>query len=128
MRQLMRLVRYVLPFLVQLVPGIVLLAGVGFLEAFRLLLLKPVFDRVLNPGSGSDHIVLFVIPKIDKPIYLQSFVPSHFHNAWTIVAFALVASTVLKGIFARNTSSKSPFRPANTRMAICDLRVKVVLR
>jgi ATP-binding cassette, subfamily B, bacterial MsbA len=26
-------------------------------------------------------------------------VPSQFHNAWTIVAFALVASTVLKGIF-----------------------------
>ena len=28
----------------------------------------------------------------------SSFVPSHFHNAWTIVAFALVASTMLKGI------------------------------
>ena len=31
-------------------------------------------------------------------IYLQQLVPSHFHNAWTIVAFALVASTLLKGI------------------------------
>ena len=99
MRQLMRLVRYVLPFSFQLLAGIVLLAGVGFLEAFRLTLLKPVFDRVLNPSSGSDNIVLFVIPKIDRPVYLQSFVPSHFHNAWTIVAYALVASTVLKGLF-----------------------------
>src|ERR1700739_1508814 len=98
MRQLMRLFRYVLPFLVQLLPGIFLLAGVGFLEAFRLMLLKPVFDRVLNPSSGSDSILLFVIPKIGRPVYLQSFVPSHFHNAWTIVAYALVASTVLKGI------------------------------
>jgi len=98
MRQLMRLVRYVLPFLVQLLPGILLLAGVGLLEAFRLMLLKPVFDRVLNPSSGSDNILLFVIPKIGRPVYLQSFVPSHFHNAWTIVAYALVASTVLKGI------------------------------
>src|SRR4029077_14453965 len=26
------------------------------------------------------------------------FVPSYSHNAWNIVAFALVASTVLKGI------------------------------
>ena len=99
MRQLTRLIRYVLPFLVQLVPGVVLLAAVGFLEAFRLMLLKPVMDRVLNPSSGSENIVLFIIPKIDKPIYLQSFVPAHFHNAWTVVAFALVASTVLKGIF-----------------------------
>ena len=98
MRQLTRLVRYVLPFLVQLFPGILLLAGVGLLEAFRLMLLKPVFDRVLNPESGSDNILLFVIPKIGRPVYLQSFVPSHFHNAWTIVAYALVASTILKGI------------------------------
>jgi ATP-binding cassette, subfamily B, bacterial MsbA len=99
MRQLTRLVRYVLPFVAQLLPGVLLLAAVGFLEAFRLMLLKPVLDRVLNPSSGSENIVLFVIPKIDKPIYLQSFVPAHFHNAWTVVAFALVASTVLKGIF-----------------------------
>ncbi len=99
MRQLMRLVRYVLPFLVQLLPGIFLLAGVGFLEAFRLMLLKPVFDRVLNPASGSDNILLFTIPKLGTPVYLQSFVPAHFHNAWTIVAYALVASTVTKGIF-----------------------------
>ena len=99
MRQIIRLIRYVLPFLLQLLAGVVLLAGVGFLEAFRLMLLKPVFDRVLNPASGSDNIVLFTIPKIEKPIYLQTFVPSHLHNAWTIVAYALVASTVLKGIF-----------------------------
>ncbi|HEY1677188.1 MAG TPA: ABC transporter ATP-binding protein [Candidatus Sulfotelmatobacter sp.] len=99
MRQLIRLVRYVLPFLVQLLPGVVLLAVVGFLETFRLMLLKPVFDRVLNPASGSENIPLFTIPKIGRTVYLQSFVPSHFHNAWTIVAYALVASTVLKGIF-----------------------------
>ena len=34
MRQLIRLVRYVLPFLLQLLPGVVLLAAVGFLEIF----------------------------------------------------------------------------------------------
>jgi ATP-binding cassette, subfamily B, bacterial MsbA len=99
MRQLTRLLRYVFPFLLQLLPGVCLLAGVGFLEAFRLVLLKPVLDRVLNPGSGSENIVLFTMPQTGEPIYLQRFVPTHFHNAWTIVAYALVASTVLKGIF-----------------------------
>src|SRR5579863_8564171 len=99
MRQLTRLVRYALPFLVQLLPGILLLAGVGFLEAFRLMLLKPVLDRVLNPASGSENIILFTMPQTGRPLYLQRFVPTHFHNAWTIVAYALVASTVLKGIF-----------------------------
>ncbi len=99
MRQLTRLVRYVFPFLPQLLPGVLLLAGVGFLEAFRLILLKPVLDRVLVPASGSENIVLFTTPRSGHAIYLQRFVPSHFHNAWTIVAYALVASTVLKGIF-----------------------------
>ena len=99
MRQLMRLVRYVFPFVAQLLPGVFLLAGVGFLEAFRLMLLKPVLDRVLNPSSGSENIILFTNPQSGVPVYLQSFVPTHFHNAWTIVAYALVASTVLKGIF-----------------------------
>jgi len=99
MRQLMRLVRYVLPFLPQLLSGIFLLAGVGFLEAFRLVLLKPVLDRVLNPSSGSENILLFTMPQTGQPIYLQRFVPTHFHDAWRIVAYALVASTVLKGIF-----------------------------
>lgn len=99
MRQVMRLVRYVFPFLLQLLPGILLLAAVGFLEAFRLILLKPVLDRVLNPSSGSENIVLFTMPQSGHPIYLQQFVPTQFHNAWTIVAYALVASTVLKGVF-----------------------------
>ena len=99
MRQLTRLVRYVLPYLLQLVPGVLLLAGVGFLEAFRLVLVKPILDRVLNPSSGSENIQLFTIPRTNHVVYLQQFVPSHLHNAWTIVAYALVASTVLKGIF-----------------------------
>ena len=99
MRQVIRLVRYVLPFVAQLFTGVVLLAGVGFLEAFRLVLLKPVLDRVLNPASGSENIILFTWPQTGHPVYLQRLVPIHSHNAWTIVAWALVGSTVLKGIF-----------------------------
>ena len=99
MRQLTRLIRYVFPFLPQLLPGVCLLAGVGFLEAFRLVLLKPVMDRVLNPSSGSENIILFTMPQTGHPIYLQRYVPTTLHNAWTIVAYALVTSTVLKGIF-----------------------------
>src|SRR5438270_10615373 len=97
MRQVIRLVRYVLPFLLQLLPGIFRLAAVGVLEAFRLVLLKPVLDRVLVPYTGSQNIILFTMPQPGHPIYLQRFVPTHFHTACNIVAYALVASTVLKG-------------------------------
>jgi ATP-binding cassette, subfamily B, bacterial MsbA len=99
MRQLTRLIRYVAPYWWQLLSSVLLMALVGLLDAFRVLLVGPVLDRVLNPSTGSNNIRLFTIPKTDHAIYLQQFVPSHFHNAWTIVAFALVASTLLKGIF-----------------------------
>jgi subfamily B ATP-binding cassette protein MsbA len=99
MRQLLRLLRYVIPYMAQLLPAIALLACVGLLEAFRFLLVGPVLDRVLNPASQSANILLFTIPRTSHSVYLQQLVPPHFHNAWTIVAFALVASTLLKGVF-----------------------------
>ena len=98
MRQLTRLLRYLVPYWWQFIPSVIFFAAVGFLDAFRVLLVGPVLDRVLNPSSGSDNILLFTIPHTNRTIYLQRFVPSHFHNAWTVVAFAFVASTVLKGI------------------------------
>ena len=99
MRQLMRLVRYALPYWWQILCSVVLMALVGALDAFKFLLIRPVFDRVLNPSTGSKDIQLFVIPVTHHPVYLQQLVPAHFTNAWTIVAVALVGSTVLKGIF-----------------------------
>ena len=98
MRQLIRLLRYVGPYWWQLVPSVILLAAVGLLDAFRLLLIGPILDRVLNPTSQSHNIQLFKIPWSEKVIYVQQFVPSQLHNAWTVVAFALVGSTILKGI------------------------------
>lgn len=46
MRQLTRLLRYVLPYWWQLLASVVLMAIVGLLDAFRLLLIGPIFDRV----------------------------------------------------------------------------------
>jgi subfamily B ATP-binding cassette protein MsbA len=99
MRQLTRLVRYALPYWWQILSSVLLMALVGALDAFKYLLIRPVFDRVLNPATGSNDIQLFVIPGTHHAISLQQFVPERFTNAWTIVAFALVASTILKGIF-----------------------------
>ena len=98
MGQLTRLIRYAFPYWWQILSSVVLMAAVGGLDAFKYLLVRPVFDRVLNPATGSQNIQLFVIPGTRHPVYLQQFVPAHFTNAWNIVAFALVASTILKGI------------------------------
>jgi subfamily B ATP-binding cassette protein MsbA len=98
MKRLFRLTMYVAPYWFQSLLGVVLLAGVGLLEALRLAILQPVFGPVLNPGAKTNSIPLF--PKLPAPYQfdLMKMVPSHFHNAWTVVAFALIASTVLKGI------------------------------
>jgi subfamily B ATP-binding cassette protein MsbA len=99
MKQLTRLLRYVAPYWWQMLASVLLMAAVGLLDAFRLLLIGPIFDQVLNPGTPTRAIPLFTVPGTSHVVYLQQFVPSHFQNAWTVVAFALVASTVLKGMF-----------------------------
>jgi len=99
MRQLTRLLRYVKPYTLQLVVSVLSMAMVGLLDAFRVLLIGPIFDRVLNPASQNRQITLFTIPWSRHSVYLQQFVPPHFQNAWTVVAFALVGATLLKGLF-----------------------------
>ena len=88
MRQIGRLLRYAAPYWWQLLSSVILLAGVGLLDAFRVLLIGPILDRVLNPGTPEREMQLFRLPGSRHPIYLQQFVPSHFQNPWTVVAFA----------------------------------------
>src|ERR1700693_4916686 len=98
-RPIPRLLRYVLPYWWQFLVSVALMALVGLLDAGRVLLIGPIFDRVLNPGSQGRTIQLFKLPGTGRFLNLQELVPSHFQNPWTVVAFALVAATVLKGIF-----------------------------
>jgi len=97
MHQLKRLLHYVRPYWFYVAASVVSMALVGLLDAFRLLLIGPVFDYVLNPSEQSRE--LHLLPTTNWTLKLNWFVPGHFHNVWTMVAFALVAATVLKGIF-----------------------------
>ena len=83
MTRLMRLLRYVRPYWLQAITSVILLAAVGALDAFRLVLVKPIFDQVLHPGSADPQIMLFTIPHTQIHVDLRQFVPSHFHNVWT---------------------------------------------
>ncbi len=94
--ELNRLLKYLRPYRLPFAGSVVLMAVAGLMDAFRVLLVRPIFDRVLHPASQSRDIVLFTIS--GHTLYLQQLVPSHFRNAWTIVAFSLVVATVLKGL------------------------------
>jgi subfamily B ATP-binding cassette protein MsbA len=98
MRQLMRLLRYLRPYRLYFYPSILLLAITGLVDGFHALLLGPVLDRVLRPESRTESIALFRVIGTNYTVDLQQFVPSHLHNVWTVVAFALVTSALIKGV------------------------------
>jgi len=99
MKNFLRLLRYGLPYVLEWLPGVVLSSLVGMLDVFRLALLQPIFDRVLTPTSPEGPIILG-LPQSRYHFDLRLLVPSvlHLHNAWNVVAFALVVATVLKGL------------------------------
>ena len=99
MRKFFRLIRYGLPYTLQWVPGVVLLAAVGALDTFRVLLLQPIFDQVLRPDAPEGPVYLGLLHSkwhFDLRAALPGFL--HIHNDWDVVAFALVVSTILKGL------------------------------
>ena len=73
------------------------MAVVGAMTAFRLLLVKPIFDNVLSP-QASANVLTFKVPHLGWSLNLNFLVPSHFHNAWDVVAYALVVSAILKSV------------------------------
>src|SRR5579864_7706113 len=99
MKQLMRLLSYIRPYSLQFSISVVLMAAVGALDAFRLLLIGPIFSSVLNPGSRTDAIPLLELPwGAHKVIDLHQLVPKYSHNVLNVVAIALVGATIIKGI------------------------------
>jgi ATP-binding cassette, subfamily B, bacterial MsbA len=99
MKNFLRLLRYGLPYSLQWFPGVLLLAAVGALDTFRVLLFQPIFDQVLRPEAPEGPILVGV-PRTALHFDLRMVIPSflHMHNAWTVVAFALVVSTLAKGL------------------------------
>jgi len=98
MRNIFRLLRYGLPYTLQWVPGVLLLAVVGALDALRLALFVPIIGVVLQPNNPSNSLPLFPMAPQRWRFDVHQFVPSWMHNAWTVVAFALIASTIVKGL------------------------------
>ena len=99
MQRLSRLLRYFKPYWFYLLASVISMALVGLLDAFRLLLIGPILDQVLNPSSQTRALPLLPMPVFGHHLDLRSFVPQNLHNVWSVVAFALIFSTILKGLF-----------------------------
>jgi subfamily B ATP-binding cassette protein MsbA len=98
MRRIWRLLRYARPYALYSLASVVLMAVVGAMAGLRVLLIKPIIDNVLSPRASPDQVLVFTIPHTHRVIDLQFLIPHHFHNAWTVVAVALIGSAVIKSI------------------------------
>src|ERR1700758_4963648 len=100
MRSFFRLVRYGLPYSFQWAAGVALLAAVGFLDALRMALFVPILGVVLKPQSAGNALPLFPTAPHGWQFDVHRIVPNglHIHNVLNIVAFALIGSTVVKGL------------------------------
>ncbi|MHB1699513.1 MAG: ABC transporter ATP-binding protein [Acidobacteriaceae bacterium] len=98
MKRLLRLMMYVRPYALYSLASVILMALVGALAGFRILLIRPILDKVLKPEGVNANVLLFNIPILKRSVDLQWLVPSQLHNAWDVVAYALIASAVLKSL------------------------------
>jgi subfamily B ATP-binding cassette protein MsbA len=98
MRRVLRLLGYMRPYALYSLVSVALTAVVAALAGFRMLLIKPIIDNVLSAASSPDQVLVFVIPHTQQTINLQRLIPHHFHNAWTVVAIALVGSAIVKSV------------------------------
>ncbi len=98
MKELARLLRFSRPYTPHLILSVLLMACVGAAQGLMALLIKPVFDRVLNPSSAETPVLLFTIPVIKHKLFLGDFMPASIHNVFTMVATAILATVFLKGL------------------------------
>jgi ATP-binding cassette, subfamily B, bacterial MsbA len=102
MRRLWRLLYYARRYWLQALSAVVLAAGVGLMDAFRVLLIGPIFDNVLNPGGGGRAKQTPLLGQLGVRWHInlrpEMLVPHWLHNDWSTIAFAFVASTLLKGV------------------------------
>jgi ATP-binding cassette, subfamily B, bacterial MsbA len=100
MKNLLRLLGYGLPFSLEWLPGVILLALVGVLDTFRTILFQPIFDQVLRPDAPEGPILLGIPHSSTWHFDLRALIPHfmHLHDPWAVVAFALVISTLAKGL------------------------------
>ncbi len=92
MRRIWRLLGYARPYALYTLASLVTTAVFAAMAGLRVMLIKPIVDNVLSARDSPRQVLVFTIPHTRRVIDLQFLIPHHFHNAWTVVAVALVGS------------------------------------
>jgi subfamily B ATP-binding cassette protein MsbA len=98
MKEVLRLLSYARRYWEWLLGSVVLMALAGSAQGMTALLIGPIMDVVLNPSLPESRVLVFTAPLLDRKIYLDEIVPSSIHNVASMVAFAILAVFVTKGL------------------------------
>jgi subfamily B ATP-binding cassette protein MsbA len=98
MKELLRLLAYARRYTAHLAGAVVLMAAAGAAQGMMLLLIKPVFDQVLDRHVQTGRAPLLTHPIFGHQFYLDQFVPMPHSTIWTMVGVAIVAVFLVKGI------------------------------
>lgn len=98
MSDLGRLLRYARPYWLALFASVFLMALAGACHAGIALLIRPIFDHVLNPQSSNAPVLLTTIPVFNHPIYLHQIIPFPLHDLWQLVAAGILMVFFLRGV------------------------------
>lgn len=92
-----RLLTLAQPYGPRLLAAMLLMLGVGAMQGLTARLIQPVFDRVLNPQSANEPVLLFQWP--GGALHLNDLLPGQIQNVWTLVAVSILLVFLLKGLF-----------------------------
>jgi len=92
-----RLLTLAQPYGPRLLAAMLLMLGVGAMQGLTARLIQPVFDRVLNPQSANEPVLLFQWPS--GALHLNDLLPGQIQNVWTLVAVSILLVFLLKGLF-----------------------------
>jgi subfamily B ATP-binding cassette protein MsbA len=98
MRELARLLAYARPYWPVLLVSVFLMALAGAAHAMMALLIRPIFDRVLDPQSANTPVLLTTVPIYNRPLYLHQVIPVPLEDAWALVAAGILLVFLVKGV------------------------------
>lgn len=98
MNELLRLLGYARRYTPALLVAVVLMVISGVGRTMLPILLKPIFDRVLQPDSADSRVPLPIPEWLHFHLYLDQLIPFPIHNVWSLVAVAILLVFLVKGV------------------------------
>jgi subfamily B ATP-binding cassette protein MsbA len=98
MKELLRLFGYARRYTGHLAASVVLMAVAGSGTGLMALLIGPLLYRVIDVHAIENRIQLYKDPLFHHQFYLDQIVPASLHNVFNLVAFAMMAVFVIKGL------------------------------